>query len=255
MRMNREQMLAVFGALALTIALVSTSMYAVFLSQPTTATEAGQVREHTLYVTGSGEIKVNPDTARVMLSVLTQAQTANEAAAKNAAVVEELMKRLEGVGVSKDDVKTASYSIYPVYYYPKEGPPTISGYSVVNSLEVKVVDKDVNQLGLKVGRILDEAVAAGVNQVAGIAFTVADETYRSLKNEALKLALNDANAKAKLMAEALGVKIVGVQTASEASYTPIPVYLKETSASSSSTTILPGQLTVQSTVQVTYLIE
>jgi hypothetical protein len=253
--MNKEQMLAVFGALALTIALVSTSMYAVFLNQHTIATEVDQVKEHTLYVTGSGEIKVNPDTARIMLSVLTQAPTANEAAMKNAAIVEELMKRLEKVDVSKEDVKTTSYNIYPIYYYPKEGPPTISGYSVVNSLEVKVVDKDMNQLGLKAGRILDEAVAAGVNQVTGIIFTITDETYKSLKSEALKLALDDASAKAKLMAEALGVKIVGVQTASEGSYTPSPIYLKEASSPSSGTTILPGQLSVQSTVQVTYIIE
>jgi uncharacterized protein YggE len=31
---------------------------------------------------------------------------------KNAAIVEELMKRLEKVGVSKEDVKTTSYNIY-----------------------------------------------------------------------------------------------------------------------------------------------
>lgn len=252
--MNREQAIAIFGALALTLALVSTTMYAVFLSQPTVATEVNDVKEHTLYVYGSGEIKVNPDMAKIMLSVLTEESTANEAAAKNAIIVEELLKRLGGIGVPKENMQTTSYNIYPIYYYPKEGSPTITGYRVVNSLEVKIVEKDVSKLGLNAGKIIDEAVAAGVNQVTGIIFTVTDESYKSLKSAALKLAVEDAASKAKLIAETLGVKIVGVQSVSEGSYSPTPVYVKE-AATSSGTTIIPGQVTIQYTVQVTYIIE
>ncbi|MEM3786730.1 MAG: SIMPL domain-containing protein, partial [Nitrososphaeria archaeon] len=158
--MNKEQAIAIFGALALTLALVSTSIYTIFLSQPTTATEVDEVREHTIYVYGTGEIKVNPDMAKIMLSVITEEPNAKDAAIKNALIVEELIKRLENIGVSKEDIQTTSYNIYPIYYYPKEGQPTIVGYRVVNSLEVRVTEKDVNKLGLNAGKIIDEAVAA-----------------------------------------------------------------------------------------------
>ncbi|MEM3384203.1 MAG: SIMPL domain-containing protein [Nitrososphaeria archaeon] len=252
--MNKEQAIAIFGALALTLALVSTSIYAIFLSHPTTATEVDEVKEHTIYVYGTGEIKVNPDMAKIMLSVITEEPNAKDAATKNALIVEELIKRLENIGVSKEDIQTTSYNIYPIYYYPKEGQPTIVGYRVVNSLEVRVTEKDVNKLGLNAGKIIDEAVAAGVNQVTGIIFTVTDESYKNLKSTALKLAVEDAVSKAKLIAETLGVKILGVKSVNEGSYSPTPVYVKEVSAQSG-TTIIPGQVTIQYTVQVTYLIE
>lgn len=252
--MNKEQAIAIFGALALTLALVSTSIYAIFLSQPTAATEVDEVKEHTIYVYGIGEIKVNPDMAKIMLSVVTEEPNAKDAAAKNAAIVEELIKRLENIGISKENIQTTSYNIYPIYYYPKEGPPTITGYRVVNSLEVKIVERDISKLGLNAGKIIDEAVAAGVNQVTGIMFTVTDDTYKSLKSTALKLAVEDAASKAKLIAETLGVKIVGVKSVNEGSYSPTPVYVKE-AAAQSGTTIIPGQVTIQYTVQVTYLIE
>ncbi len=252
--MNREQAIAIFGALALTLALVSTTLYTIFLSRPTVATEINEVKEHTLYVYGSSEIKVNPDMAKIMLSVVVEEADAREAAAKNAIIVEELLKSLKNIGVSKENIQTTSYNIYPIYYYPKEGTPTITGYRVVNSLEIKIIEKDINKLGLNAGKIIDEAVAAGVNQVTGITFTVTDETYKNLKSTALKLAVEDAASKAKLIAETLGVKIVGVQSVSEGSYSPTPVYVKE-AAVSSSTPIIPGQITIQYTVQVTYVIE
>lgn len=252
--MNREQAIAAFGVLALTLALVSTTLYTVFLSQPTIATEVNEVKEHTLYVYGGSEIKVNPEMAKIMLSVVVEEADAREAAAKNALMVEELLKRLESIGVPKENIQTTSYSIYPIYYYPKEGTPTITGYRVVNSLEIKIIEKDISKLGLNAGKIVDEVVAAGVNQVTGITFTVTDETYKSLKSTALKLAVEDAASKAKLIAETLGVKIVGVQSVSEGSYSPTPIYVKETAASSS-TPIIPGQITIQYTVQVTYVIE
>lgn len=252
--MNREKAIAVFGALALTLALVSTSMYALYVSQLTTATEVNDVKEHTLYVYGNGEIKVTPDMAKIMLSVLTEESSAKEAAEKNAVIVEELLKRLEKIGVPRENIQTTSYNIYPIYYYPKEGTPTITGYRVINSLEVKIIEKDASKLGLNAGKIVDEAVAAGVNQVTGITFTVTDETYKSLKSAALKLAVEDAASKAKLISETLGVKIVGVQSVNEGSYSPTPVYVKE-APTSSGTTIIPGQVTIQYTVQVTYVIE
>ncbi|MCX8188432.1 MAG: SIMPL domain-containing protein [Nitrososphaeria archaeon] len=252
--MNREQAIAIFGALALTLALVSTSIYTILLSQPTTATEVDEIVEHTIYVYGNGEIKVNPDMAKVMLSVVTEASNAKDAAAKNAVIVEELIKRLENMGVSKENIQTTSYNIYPIYYYPKEGTPTITGYRVVNSLEVRIIEKDVSKLGLATGKIVDEAVAAGVNQVTGIIFTVTDETYKNLKSTALKLAVEDAASKAKLIAETLNIKIVGIKSVNEGSYSPTPVYVKE-ATTQSSTTIIPGQVTIQYTVQVTYLIE
>jgi hypothetical protein len=135
-----------------------------------------------------------------------------EANAKSNAVVEYLKK----AGVDEDDIRTSGYNIYPQYDY-FDGRSRIRGYQVVQSIEVKIRDLD------KANGILDGVVTAGVNQVNNFRFEV-DEP-EALKDEARRLAIEDARMKAEQLEDELGVRLGRVVSFSEdtAGY-PIPFY-------------------------------
>ncbi|MGQ9780941.1 MAG: SIMPL domain-containing protein [Nitrososphaeria archaeon] len=253
--MNREQKIVTISVMAMALILITVSLYAILGSAPTIAANTTTPPEHTLSVSGVGEVNVNPDLAKILLAAVTEAPTTTEAAANNAEIVNEFVSRLAGMGIRKDDVKTTSYSIYPVYKYPNDGSaPSIVGYRVSHSLEISIQGTDMQQLGQKAGKVIDEAVAAGVNQVSGVKFTVTEQTMKQLKNQALQLAISDASAKANLTAKALGVKIIGVQSASESSQTQPPIYYLDTAKAEAGTTLIPGQVTISSSIYVVYII-
>jgi hypothetical protein len=254
MDMNREQKIVTIGVVAIALALASASFYTGFDSNPTITANTTTPPEHTLSVTGVGEVNVNPDLAKIMLASVTEAPTTAEAAARNAEIVNELLNRLAAMGIGKDSIKTTSYNIYPVYKYPSDGStPFIVGYRVSHSLEISIQGTDMLQLGQRAGKVIDEAVAAGVNQVSGVRFTVTEQTMKQLRNQALQLAISDASTKANLTAKALGVKIIGVQSASESASTQPPIYYLDAKAEAG-TTLIPGQVTISSSIYVVYII-
>ena len=65
----------------------------------------------------------------------------------------------------------------------------------------------------KLGEVLDKIVGFGANSIGGIAFGVANRD--AVENEARKLAMADAIAKAKLFAEAAGATLGEVMSISE----------------------------------------
>jgi uncharacterized protein YggE len=105
-------------------------------------------------------------------------------------------------------METANYSLQPIYNEPKPGEQRrATGFAASNMVEVQT--KQMDQLG----RIIDVAIGAGANRVAGIDFRLAED--QAVYAEALKLAAQRAKAKAETLAEALGVKIAGIRSAQE----------------------------------------
>ena len=253
MDMNAEQKIVTIGIMALAVVLISSSLYAILAGTSTTNTTTPE--EHTLSVSGVGQIKVNPDLARILLSAVAEGKTTSEAVAQNAEIVNQLINRLASMGISKDDIRTTGYNIYPIYQYPNNGSvPFIVGYRVEHSLEVSVEGTNMSQLGTTAGKIVDEAVAAGINQVSGVQFTVSEQTLKQLNDQALKLAILDASGKANLTANALGVKIVGVQSVGESSPVSYPIFYAADVKEGRSTTFIPGEVTVSSSIHIVYII-
>jgi uncharacterized protein YggE len=221
-------------------------------------TEPIQLSDNTLSLSGFGVVSVNPDRAKIQMTISIEASTAQEAAAKNADTFAKFIQALEQAGINRENVSTTQYNIYPVYNYPSQGgQPVLTGYRADQSFVVTVVSDEVNQLGKKAGQVIDVSVAAGVNQVSSIYFTVSDSAIKTLQNQALVGALNDAAGQAKLIADTLGLKIVAVKSVSYGSYYPLPVQttIKESvSSGPAATEVIPGSLQVSATVQVVYLI-
>jgi hypothetical protein len=208
-------------------------------------TDTGQLK--TLVVIGYGWVSAEPDMAEVSLGVLTQAATATEAVQQNAEKVSRVIGALKEMGISKDNMKTEHFSVYPVY--SRSDPPEVIGYRVSN-----VIIVDVHDLNM-VGRVIDEATEAGANQVQGVAFTLSENKSRAMRLEALQKAAEDANIKAETIASSLGIEIVGILHVSEGTvwYQPYRVdveYLK-----APETPIIPGDVQGSATMQVKYVIQ
>jgi len=253
MNLNAEQKIVTIGIMALAIVLISSSLYAILAGTPTT--NITTPTEHILSVSGIGDIKVNPDLARIILGAVTEGKTTTDTVAQNTEIVNQMIKRLADMGITKENIQTTGYNIYPIYSYPNNGSqPYVVGYRVSHNLEVSVEGANMTQLGITAGKIIDEAVAAGINQVSGVQFTVSEQTLKQLKNQALQLAISDASGKANITATALGVKIVGVQSVSESSPTPYPVFYTADAKEGRSTTFIPGEVTISSSILIVYII-
>lgn len=158
-------------------------------------------------VNGHGQIVVTPDTAHITVGVNTNGKTAAGAAEANNASMRALLDRLKALGVSDRDVQSTSYHVGPVYRTKKDGERELIGYEVRHLLRVTV------QKIAETGKVVDELVKAGANDVQGVTFAVKDSV--KLMDEARKHAIADARRKAELYATAAGARLGKVASISE----------------------------------------
>ena len=211
--------------------------------------ESGTNTQKTISVTGTATVSAPPDEALLDLAVQTQGTTATEATTDNAAQMAKVMSTLAGEGISNDSIQTISYTLTPIYQtnVNQSAPSIIIGYTAINEIEVTVTD-----LG-SIGRILDDAISAGINQVQGITFTLSDAKLATLQQQALQLAVQNADGQAKAMASTLGITITGPTSISPGyTFQPTNYSRLAEAASAAQTSIQPGTLQVTATVQVTY---
>lgn len=206
-----------------------------------------------IHVSGSGSVSGTPDRAQVTFAVQTENVNVKTAQSDNAVRMNSVIDALVAAGITKDQMKTTGYSIYPVYQ-DSNGllNQKITTYQVTNTLQVTL--KDVNQTG----NVIDTAVATGINTVSSIQFMLSDEQALALRTEALKKAVTLARADADVVAAALGVNISGTQSADiSQGYTPVVYDNYQAGAAVKSiapTPIQPGDVTVTAQVSITYLI-
>jgi uncharacterized protein YggE len=162
----------------------------------------------TLSISGDGSVGVVPDIAIINVGVVVEAKTATEALTANTAAMEKVIAALKGAGIAERDLGTSGFTVNPVYSTPQPKPdgttpnPAITGYQVANQLRVVIRDL------AKAGDILDLAVGAGANQVNSISFDISDRQKSA--DEATAKAIAEAQRKAKLIADAAGVKLVRI---------------------------------------------
>jgi uncharacterized protein YggE len=210
----------------------------------------------TITVNGTGTITIEPDTARVELGVMANdesLETAQQTVSEGLAAVTEA---LTDAGVLAEDITTASYNVYPVAEYDRDGNYVgVSRYEVSSGLSVIVRDID------SVGTILDTAVNAGANNVWGISFYVEDPSEAAA--QARTLAVEDARSKADQLATASGSVVTRVLSISETSSpigAPVEYYEREGAGGAMDTAVLnvpvsPGQAKIVVTVQIVFEIE
>jgi uncharacterized protein YggE len=247
------------------LALVIVSVFAIV--RPTMiVSDTRNPTQRTITVNGVGTVETAPDEALLILAVNNQAVTADQAVKDNANTMSQVMAAILSLGIMKVDVTTTDYSLTPVYTQsdkcvattnntqPQPQPftcstttPQLIGYSVRNTIQVKVKDMT------SIGRVLDAATEAGANDIGGISFTFTSNTYANLREQALEKAIQDASGQAQTMATRLGVHITGIVSVSPAySYQPYINSRVNTAAGGAPTPIQTGTLQVTVNVQVVY---
>jgi uncharacterized protein YggE len=229
-----------FGVLALLVAAAPAAGQAL-------ADEHDEMEKRTITIQGTGSVKAAPDKVSMSAGVESQAPTAKEALAKNAAAMTKVVETLEAAGIDPKDIQTTTFTVRPRYDTSDDGkPPRIIGYSVIHSVFVTTHDLD------KLGTILDQLVTAGANAIGGITFDI--DKPEEKQNEARKLAMKDAVAKAKLYVEAAGAELGPVMTIVEqGGYIPRsggPMMAEATA--SKPVPIEPGTENIDIEVQVTW---
>jgi uncharacterized protein YggE len=207
-------------------------------------------RPPSITVAGTGESHGKPDFAQVQVGIVTEAPTAAEALRKNNEAMSQLIVMIRKRGIEDRDLQTVQINVSPRYRYDKtqQEPPKIAGYQVVNEVHVKVRNL------LALGAFLDETVSQGANQVRGISFGV---TYPAkLMDEARRKAMADAQRRARVYAEAAGLKLgkpIRIDEKAGGRPGPYPVARME-AAAASAVPIAPGEQTFSVTVTVSFAI-
>jgi uncharacterized protein YggE len=195
----------------------------------------------TIEVSGSGRVEVAPDEAAVQLSIITEAKTAGEAVAGNAAATQAVVDAVSAE--PNHGVNTSGLGLGPITHYdPQTQATTIVGYRATNGVSVRT------KIGYA-GQVFDAGIRAGANMSSGIDFRLqSDAPYRE---EALRLAVEDALMQARIVAKAAGVEVLGPETiAIDAGGGRFYLRTVALEAGSPRTPVLPGDLTISAGVRM-----
>lgn len=208
------------------------------------------IGRRTLNVTGEGTARAVPDLVWLSLGVDTQAAQAEAALRANADAMTKVIAALKSDGVADNDVQTSSLSIAPLYPDDPKKPRAVVGYRVGNMLTVRIRDLK------RSGSIIDQVVALGSNDIAGVRFDVDDPT--AVENEARAAAIRDAIAKATLYAASAGVElgpIVKIADGATGNFAPAVRQYVRASAGSAPVPVESGELTFHAVVDMTWSIK
>ena len=220
------------------------------IQSPLTRIMHNAANNTTLSVPGSATTKLKPDKVTLTLGVETTNQTADAALNTNSVITHKLLYALLSVGVKQNETSTSSFSISPNYNY-SQGRNTITGFTASNSLQIE--SPSINDTA----KWIDTAVTAGANNVNNIVFTVSDKKLEETKNVLIKEAISNARSKADIAAYALGLKVLGVKSASVNEFEtspPTPLLAAQPYAAKTATPIISGQEQVSTNVNIVYFL-
>lgn len=201
-------------------------------------------------VTGTARVRVPADRARVRFAVETEAPTAAQAADRNAEQMDQAVRAVRDAIGSAGSIETVGYAINPVYRQPPRdegGEPRIVAYRATNQLVATLTDVE------RVGTVLDAAVAAGINRVAGLSFYAEDT--REARLEALRRATEQAREEARVLAEALGVPLgapLEVHTSSDMPMARNEIMMRSADMVQAGTPVEAGEQEVTASVSIRY---
>jgi uncharacterized protein len=197
-------------------------------------------------VTGEGKASAPPDMATLSLGVTTEAGEAADAMRANSEAMAAVLARLGALGIAEADLQTSSISLSPRWEPPRadETEPRVTGFVASNMLTVEV--RDLAALG----GVIDAAVGDGANTLGGLVFGIADD--KALRDAARRGAVADAAGKARVLADAAGVRLGAVAEIVEGGGTGGPMFARMDMAAAESVPMAPGEIDLQVTVTMTW---
>jgi uncharacterized protein len=146
-------------------------------------------------VVGTGSATAAPDVAEWSFGVRSEAESAKNALATNAAAARRVIRALRSAGVRRDSIRTEQVSLWT---QTDDNGRHVVGYTATNSVHVTVRIA-------RAGAIVDAAVRAGANEVSGPTMIVSDTDAQY--TQALDVAFDDARRHAEAIAAKAGVSL------------------------------------------------
>jgi uncharacterized protein YggE len=214
---------------------------------PDAGQKAGTTETPVIVTNGEGVVKRAPDRVWVSIAAESRAKSPREAQRANADAMKAVLDKLKALGLSGDAVRTSGYDLQPEYDYTN-GRQVLRDYVARNMIEVRIDDV------ARAGDVLDAAVGSGATSVSGIRFDLKDRD--TAEREALRLAVEDARARANAAASGAGVRIERVIRIEEQRVMPEPrpMPMARTMAiqgDAAAPPITPGELEIRAMVTLT----
>ena len=155
-------------------------------------------------VQGQGKIQAVPDIAVLSIEVTLTGEALDAVSTQVRERMQKALAALKAQGVEDKDIQTQAYQVQPQFAYDKSGNATRKGYTVTNRVAAKVRELK------KVGKVLTAVVDSGVTAVNGPDFDF--DNPQALERQALAKAVEDAKAKAGILAQAANATLGEVLT-------------------------------------------
>lgn len=219
----------------------------------TVQTVASTTPPYTVTVGAKGSVMVEPDVAYLNLAVETRGSKAMEAQQANAdkfALVEKTL--YEKFGIDKKDVKTTGFNVQPEYNYTEKDGQVLKGYVAVHSIQVTYRKLP------EIGKLFDALSASGANRIDGVQFST--EKKEQYELDALKKAMDNAAAKAGVLATSAKRQLKGVINIVQGDVSDNPILFPReqaqmnfaTADSAASSSVQSGQIEISTSVTVQY---
>ncbi|PEN13919.1 SIMPL domain-containing protein [Longibacter salinarum] len=236
------------------------TLIALFLALPLTAmaqTDASASTDRTVTVSGEGEASAEPDKATVRFAVVSRAKEAEDARTANADAARNAMNAVRSLEIDEADIQMESLTLQPRRQYNRQtGETEELGYEATRRVRVELSDLE------KLPALIADVVEQGANRLDGVQYDLEDRS--AVRNEALQKAAESAREKAELLASTLGASLGPVHQIREQQYSgPQPRFdvqmeamaMKSGEDSGEPEAFAAGRISVEATVQVTFLLQ
>lgn len=168
--------------------------------------------------TGYSEITVQPDSASVYVYIQERNDSAENAKNQAFAIGDDVITQLVKLGFERKDIQSGQVYVNPDYSWENDR-SVLKGYIANQEIIVKTKNFD------KVLNVINVAVDSGA-LISSMNFELSQEKENEYKIQALKLAGEDAKAKARAIAESQGKSLGDLVdiTSEDFNYRPIPYY-------------------------------
>lgn len=174
---------------------------AALLATPALADTPATPPPATISVMGTGEAQLKPDFARLFVAVETQGDIIAKVVEANRTSSEEVLARLQSLGIKKEDVRTENFQVFQTPQRTDSTGREVKAPKFTANHRLRITTRDLEG----VGRLAGEILASSNMLFQSVAFGL--DKQEEGGDEARRAAVRDAKRQAELYAQAAGVSL------------------------------------------------
>lgn len=200
-----------------------------------------------IHVSGSGTLEVTPDMGQIRLHARGEGSSAQVLKKELDDVVRAVLKIAADLDIASRDVTATAISINP-RYRRRDNESVVDGLIATRTVAIILRDLDL------FAELMNQSLAAGINNIDPIRL---DTSRReALENEALGLAMADAEQEARRVADGFSINLGRVTNVILGSHSPRPqAAMMEMRTSADGGDFSPGVIRIERSLQATFAID